>query len=164
LLNNSIAYYKSPIGLLKIISTPRGITSLRFIDDDSSEDLSQKNSPILTKCLTQLDEYFRGERKTFTVPITYSGTSFQKRVWNELTEISFGQTNSYKDIATKLGDCNASRAVGLANSNNPIAIIIPCHRVIGSNQKLTGYAGGIWRKKWLLDHEQLNDSSRKNFI
>jgi methylated-DNA-[protein]-cysteine S-methyltransferase len=100
-----------------------------------------------------LDEYFRRDRKVFTIPISYKGTPFQKKVWKELTNIPFGQCLSYKEIAKRLGDSKTARAVGLANSQNPIAIIIPCHRVVGSNKRLIGYAGGIWRKKWLLDHE-----------
>jgi O-6-methylguanine DNA methyltransferase len=159
LLNNSITFYNSPIGKLKIVSNQRGVISLRFVDDDTSEEFSTIRSPILTNCLIQLDEYFRGERKTFIVPISYNGTPFQKTVWKELTNIPFGQTRSYKDIAIKLGNSNASRIIGRANSNNPVVIIVPCHRVIGANNKLRGYTGGIWRKKWLLDHEKQHHES-----
>ncbi|MFX0173159.1 MAG: methylated-DNA--[protein]-cysteine S-methyltransferase [Candidatus Hodarchaeota archaeon] len=160
MFNSPITCYNSPIGKLKIVSNQRAIVSLRFVDDDTLEEFLTKWSPILAKCLNQLDEYFRGERKTFTVSISYKGTPFQKTVWKELTNIPFGQTCTYKDIAIKLGNCNASRIIGRVNSNNPIMIIVPCHRVIGVNNKLRGYTGGIWRKKWLLDHEkQYHESS-----
>ncbi|MBC9786055.1 methylated-DNA--[protein]-cysteine S-methyltransferase [Heliobacterium chlorum] len=108
----------------------------------------------LTACLQQLDEYFRGTRKDFNVKLNPQGTQFQKQVWRKLPDIPYGKTASYKDIAEAVGNPKAVRAVGGANSQNPISIIVPCHRIIGSNGKLTGYAGGLWRKEWLLAHEQ----------
>ena len=109
---------------------------------------------LLKKCCKQLDEYFSGKRKTFDVPLDAKGTKFQKQVWRELQKIPFGKTLSYGDIAKKIKNPKASRAVGGANNKNPIAIVVPCHRVIGANGKLVGYAGGLHRKAWLLKHER----------
>jgi methylated-DNA-[protein]-cysteine S-methyltransferase len=100
-----------------------------------------------------MDEYFNGNRKTFDLPLDLQGTDFQKKVWLELQKIPFGKTISYKELSLRLGDIKAIRAVAAANGANPVSIIVPCHRVIGSNGSLTGYAGGLWRKQWLLDHE-----------
>lgn len=145
-------YYDSPIGAIEITATESGILSLDFVDEMKKfNDIPQ----ILKDCLTELDEYFKGERKEFTINCELSGTDFQKKVWKALEEIPFGKTMSYKEIAEKIGNPKAVRAVGSANHNNKIAIIIPCHRVIGSSGKLTGYAGGLWRKEWLLNHEKL---------
>ena len=102
---------------------------------------------------SQLDEYFAGKRKVFDIPLNLCGTKYQKKVWNVLTTIPYGETRSYKDIAAITGNKKASRAVGGANNKNQIAIRVPCHRVIGANGKLTGYAGGLDKKKWLLEHE-----------
>lgn len=145
-----VAYYKSPLGPIEIIAGDAGITSVSFIENIS------ENIPIphsLVESLSQLDEYFSGKRKILSLPLAPQGTAFQKQVWQELQGIPFGEKRSYLDIALLLGDKNATRAVGAANGKNPIAIIIPCHRVIGENGKLTGYAGGLWRKEWLLDFE-----------
>lgn len=151
-------YYNSPIGLIKITGNENGIRSVDFVDEQTfPEGLhSQKDSqshPILDECVLQLDEYFKSERKEFTVKLNLEGTEFQKKVWNELMKIPFGRTISYMELAKSVGDIKAIRAVGAANGKNKIAIIIPCHRVIGSDGKLTGYAGGLWRKEWLLKHE-----------
>lgn len=159
------AYYNSPIGLIKITGSENGIRSVDFVDEQASPEgvpggllteHSQKDSqshPILDACVLQLDEYFKNKRKEFTVKLNPEGTEFQKIVWNELLKIPFGRTVSYMELAKSIGDVKAIRAVGAANGKNKIAIIIPCHRVIGSNGKLTGYAGGLWRKEWLLKHE-----------
>jgi methylated-DNA-[protein]-cysteine S-methyltransferase len=147
-------YYHSPIGLMKIIGTDI------FISEVSFHDVTQKNAPLkrdipplLINCIEQFIQYFHGERKLFELPVSQEGTAFQKDVWNELMTIPFGKTISYLDLAKRLGDAKATRAVANANGKNEIAIIVPCHRVIGSNRELVGYAGGLWRKKWLLDHE-----------
>jgi methylated-DNA-[protein]-cysteine S-methyltransferase len=108
----------------------------------------------LAECFSQLDEYFKGERREFTFPYILEGTIFQKNVWNALTGILYVNTGSYKDIAVSIGNEKAIRAVGSANGRNKLSIVIPCHRIIGSNGKLTGYAGGLWRKEWLLQHER----------
>ena len=143
-------FYLSPIGLLEIRGSEKGIASVSF---DAKVDNVIESPPCLRECVSQLHEYFNGERKSFDLKFDLEGTDFQKKVWNELTKISFGKTKSYNDIAIKLGDKEAVRAVGNANGKNPLAIIIPCHRVIGSDGKLVGYAGGLWRKKWLLNFE-----------
>jgi methylated-DNA-[protein]-cysteine S-methyltransferase len=110
--------------------------------------------PALEECLAQIDQYFQGTRQEFSLQLAPEGTDFQQQVWRELSKIPYGQTASYLDIARAIGNEQAVRAVGAANGQNPISIIIPCHRVIGSDGKLTGYGGGLWRKEWLLTHER----------
>jgi methylated-DNA-[protein]-cysteine S-methyltransferase len=146
-----IAYYQSPIGTLEITGTEAGVVGIRFLNDMPAA--VPKIHPALATCVQQLDEYFEGNRREFTVPLQLSGTGFQQRVWAELLKIPFGVTRSYLEVAEALGDRNAVRAVGLANGQNPIPIVVPCHRVIGSDGSLTGYGGGLWRKQWLLEHE-----------
>ena len=116
-------------------------------------EISTKIPEELKEAVLQLQDYFDGKRTTFTFPLNPSGTDFQKKVWDELLHIPFGKTCSYLDLSKKLGDVKAIRAVASANGKNPLWIVIPCHRVIGSDGSLTGYAGGLWRKKWLLEHE-----------
>lgn len=142
-------YYSSPIGTLAISSKAGAITSVLFTETagESSE------SSILLSAVEQLDEYFTNKRNTFELTLAPNGTDFQKRVWDELVTIPFGKATTYLDMAKRLGDEKVIRAAASANGKNPIAIIIPCHRVIGTNGKLTGYAGGLWRKEWLLKHE-----------
>jgi methylated-DNA-[protein]-cysteine S-methyltransferase len=152
------AYYHSPIGWLQINGSEKGISSVNFIEDDTAAS-DAAGSSCLSDCTKQLDEYFNRKRKSFNLKLDLTGTDFQKKVWNELLKIPFGQTCSYLDMAKKLGDKMALRAVGNANGKNPIAIIIPCHRVIGSNGKLIGYGGGLWRKKWLLNLESKNNQT-----
>ncbi|MHA1967338.1 MAG: methylated-DNA--[protein]-cysteine S-methyltransferase [Candidatus Hodarchaeales archaeon] len=156
-MKNTSEFYNSPIGLIKITCNAEGVTSIVFDENEENENISLKTNDKflnMNECIKQIDEYFKGKRDIFTVKLAPEGTDFQKAVWNELKTISFGKTCSYLDIAKKIGKNTGSRAVGNANGKNPISIIIPCHRVIGSDKKLTGYAGGIWRKKWLLEHEQ----------
>ncbi|BEP28553.1 methylated-DNA--[protein]-cysteine S-methyltransferase [Helicovermis profundi] len=155
-MNNCyIAYYNSPIGIVKIVTNKEAITSVGFVDVGNPSDLSENEMPeILLKAVTQLDEYFNGERKLFDLNYELKGTSFQLKVWNALMNIEFGKTCSYKDIAIEIGNSKAMRAVGGANNKNPIGIMIPCHRVIGANKKLIGYAGGLDKKQWLLNHEK----------
>jgi methylated-DNA-[protein]-cysteine S-methyltransferase len=146
------AFIKSPLGLIEIVSAGDAISKVNFVNDrewEGGEELPQ----VLSNCINQLQEYFEGKRKVFDVKLDPMGTEFQKRVWHELLNIPYGKVASYGDIAIKLGDKKTVRAVGTANGSNPIAIIIPCHRVIGQNGDLIGYAGGLERKKWLLDHE-----------
>lgn len=109
--------------------------------------------PLMQTCLSQLDEYFSGERKAFDLPLQQIGTTFQQKVWDLLLQVPYGQTISYNHLSKQYGDLKAIRAVASANGKNNLAIIVPCHRVIGSDNSLTGYAGGLWRKKWLLEHE-----------
>lgn len=142
---------KSPLGFTKIVGDADGISQVTVL---SSEEKETDIIPIeLEDCVTQLQEYFEGSRKTFNLKLNAEGTDFQKRVWEALEQIPHGKTTSYLDLSKKLGDVKAIRAVANANGKNPLWIIVPCHRVIGSNGSLTGYAGGLHRKKWLIEHE-----------
>ena len=142
---------KAPIGDICILEENNKIIGLTL--DNEKYCYTEKNTEILNETEKQLNEYFWGERKKFNVPINPKGTEFQKQVWNELLKIPYGQTVTYKRIAQKIEKPNAARAVGMANHNNPIAIIVPCHRVVGSNSKLVGYAFGLEKKQFLLDLE-----------
>ena len=154
-LESKITYYKTPIGTAKIIGDENGIQSVAVLDDDaiSNERLNLKTPECLEDCVLQLEEYFTGERTHFNLKLNPKGTAFQKKVWEELLNIPFNKTSTYLEQSKALDNVKAIRAVAAANGKNPIWIIIPCHRVIGSDGSLTGYAGGIWRKKWLLEHE-----------
>lgn len=149
--SNQITYYKIPIGIAKIEGNENGIQSITVLDDKI--EISKLIPKNLQKCVQQLDEYFKGTRTVFNLKLNPQGTGFQKRVWKELLNIPFGKTRSYLEQSKKLGDAKAVRAIASANGKNPIWIVIPCHRIIGSDGSLTGYAGGLWRKKWLLTHE-----------
>lgn len=139
---------------MKISGTEIFISEVSFYDKSQKPAGRKKNMPpIIIQCVEQFIEFFQGERRFFELPINQPGTKFQQSVWNELTAIPFGKTISYQELARKTGDTKAVRAVANANGKNNIAIIVPCHRVIGSNGELVGYAGGLWRKKWLLEHE-----------
>ena len=147
-------FYHSPIGLLKISGTEKYISEVSFYDKAQKPTGRKKNMPpLMIQCVEQFIQFFQGERRIFELPVYQPGTKFQQSVWNELTTIPFGKTISYLELARKTGDTKAVRAVANANGKNNLAIIIPCHRVIGSNRELIGYAGGLWRKKWLLEHE-----------
>ncbi|MFD1032613.1 methylated-DNA--[protein]-cysteine S-methyltransferase [Metaplanococcus flavidus] len=146
---------QSPIGVVEITGTEEGILSIFFKERDEIVHHPQQDTPqVLKDCLQELAEYFRGERMEFTVPYISTGTEFQGKVWSALTTIGYAETASYRDIAVKVGSDKAVRAVGNANSKNKLSIIVPCHRIIGSTGKLTGYAGTLSRKEWLLKHEQ----------
>jgi methylated-DNA-[protein]-cysteine S-methyltransferase len=144
------AYYNSPIGLIEISGTNEGITSLFFVEERRSNVTS---NVVCAEGVRQLSEYFEGSRQEFDLPLQLSGTEFQRQVWTELTVVPFGQTVSYGDLARSIGKPSAVRAVGAANGQNPVSIVVPCHRVIGSDGGLTGYGGGLERKQWLLKHE-----------
>lgn len=147
--------YQSPVGILEIVGTKDAIHSILFVERDKVENTVKEDTPeVLKDCLEQLEAYFKGERKDFSISYIVEGTDFQKTVWNALTSIPYAETGSYKDIAVSIGNEKAIRAVGSANGKNKLTIVIPCHRIIGSNGKLTGYAGGLWRKEWLLEHER----------
>lgn len=147
-------YYESPIGLLKIGGTDQYISEVSFIDNNEQIAHGEPGlSDMIHYCTEQLIEYFTGRRKVFNLPIHQEGTDFQQKVWSQLLAVPFGKTASYLDMAKKSGDVKAVRAVAAANGKNQIAIIIPCHRIIGSDKSLVGYSGGMWRKKWLLQHE-----------
>ncbi|MFK5982044.1 MAG: methylated-DNA--[protein]-cysteine S-methyltransferase [Flavobacteriaceae bacterium] len=144
-------YFKSPVGTLEIKGNQEGLSSLHFMD---SEEKPTKEIPKhLQKTVSQLQEYFEGSRTEFNLKLNPQGTEFQKKVWKQLQEIPFSKTVSYQTIANRLGDPKVIRAAASANGKNPIVIIIPCHRVIGKDGSLTGFGGGLHRKKWLLDHE-----------
>ncbi len=152
--NLSSTYYQSPVGFLKISGTPDFISEVTFRDQPPApEEISSDPAPMLVECVEQLIQYFNGQRRVFELPLNQHGTNFQQQTWNLLTAIPFGKTISYMQLAISTGDPKATRAVANANGRNNIAIIVPCHRVIGSNRELTGYAGGLWRKRWLLEHE-----------
>lgn len=140
--------------MLKIGANEHVITEVTFVDKPEQVIHGEPGiSDVIHQCTEELIEYFNGKRKVFTVPIHQQGTAFQQKVWGELIHIPFGKTISYLDLAKSVGDPKATRAVAAANGKNNIAIIVPCHRVIGSDKSLTGYGGGIQRKKWLLQHE-----------
>lgn len=150
-------YYQSPLGLLRIGGTDTYISEISFIDNleetTGNGALKGPVTPIVIQCIEQLIQYFQGQRRVFDFPVYQEGTEFQQRVWNELASIPFGKTISYLELSRRLGDTKAIRAAAAANGRNNIVIVIPCHRVIGSKRDLVGYGGGLWRKKWLLDHE-----------
>ena len=170
-LNNSIVFYifipirlnvsgffmekallHTPLGNILVEGDENGLTSLTIVTEENT--ITENKIPkVLETAITQLDEYFNRNRTHFTLKLQPKGTEFQKKVWQKLLEIPFGTTISYQQLSNQLGDSKAIRAVANANSKNPLWIIIPCHRVIGSDGSLTGYAGGLWRKKWLLEHE-----------
>jgi methylated-DNA-[protein]-cysteine S-methyltransferase len=145
-----LAYYSSPIGELLIESDVDRITRVHFVKEAKHEEIP---TPATDYCIKELDEYFFKGRKFFTVELDLRGTAFQRTVWSELLTIPYGTTVSYEAIAIRIGDIRSIRAVGVANGQNPIAIIVPCHRVIGKSGNLVGYGGGIENKEWLLYHE-----------
>lgn len=144
------SYYLSPLGTIEIKANDTHIISVLFV-----EKISLENPSELTKrCIAQLEEFFNKQRTSFDLPFYFEGTEFQQKIWNALIKIPFGRTISYKDLALKTGKAGSVRAVGAANGQNQLLVVIPCHRVIGSDGNLVGYAGELWRKKWLLDFEQ----------
>ena len=154
------AFIKTPLGTAKITGDENGIASISILEEgnprtplEQAEQITKKIPANLKEAVLQLNDYFKGKRTDFNFKLNPQGTEFQQRVWKSLLEIPFGKTVSYMDITKKLGDVKAIRAVASANGKNPLWIVIPCHRVIGTNGSLTGYAGGLWRKKWLLEHE-----------
>jgi methylated-DNA-[protein]-cysteine S-methyltransferase len=144
------AYYRSELGMIRIQGDISGISDVDFTNDENEPG---PVPPELVECHTQIDEYFHGKRKKFDLKLNPAGTEFQIRVWKQLENIPYGKTASYRDVAMAIGNKNAARAVGMANARNPISIIVPCHRVIGKDGSLTGYGGGLDRKKWLLEFE-----------
>lgn len=149
-------YYQSPLGIIKISGTPQYISEVHFIDSiqhPPAEPHKKQLPPLAIHAIEELIQYFQGERKDFTVPLQQQGTPFQQGVWQELLKIPFGKTISYLELSKRLGDTKSIRAAAAANGKNHIAVLVPCHRVIGSKNDLVGYAAGIWRKRWLLEHE-----------
>lgn len=145
-------YLNSPLGYLELTATEEHLRQIRFLDCEPEQPVAEENE-ILKQAKTELSEYFKGERTDFSIPFKTEGTNFQQSVWKELLNIPYGQTITYGELAQKLGDPNKVRAIGKANGSNPIPLIIPCHRVIGADNKLVGYAGGIDRKQLLLKLE-----------
>lgn len=145
-------FIETPLGVASITGDENGITKIS-ITEDSTKNPSTQIPDVLKEAVNQLQDYFKGDRTDFSIKLDPSGTDFQKKVWLELSKIPYGKTVTYLDMAKRLGDPKCIRAAASANGKNPLWIMVPCHRVIGSDGSLTGYAGGIWRKKWLLDHE-----------
>ena len=149
----------TPIGYLNITTTDTHLVSCLF--SDVAYPTTAEQPAIMQQTIAQLTEYFAGKRKEFDLPLQPEGTEFQKKVWGQLNTIAFGKTASYMDVAKAVSGEKAIRAVGAANGRNPICLIVPCHRVIGSDGSLTGYAGGLWRKEWLLNHEGIKQPARQ---
>ena len=155
-------FIESPLGTTKIVGDENGISQISILEDGS---ISTVIPNELKVAVTQLNDYFAGTRTHFDFKINPKGTEFQQKVWQELLHIPFGKTMSYLELSKKLGDVKAIRAVASANGKNPLWIVVPCHRVIGTDGSLTGYAGGLWRKKWLLEHENpTTQQDRKSVV
>jgi methylated-DNA-[protein]-cysteine S-methyltransferase len=159
-MSEETVFYHSPVGFLEIRTSNGFLVLVSFINSWKGNKLDEKKilpgkpqRTITKKTIAQLEEYFAGKRKHFDLPLQQPGTEFQLQVWEELGRIPYGQTISYLTLSKRIGNVKAIRAVGTANGNNNICIIVPCHRVIGSNGSLVGYGGDLWRKKWLLEHE-----------
>lgn len=148
------AYYHSPLGPIRISGTETYISEVSFRSADEPATTAAYLPPLVINCMEQLIQYFAGQRRVFELPLAQEGTPFQQQVWNLLMGIPFGKTISYLQLAIQAGDPKSTRAVANANGRNDIAIIVPCHRVIGANGELTGYAAGLPRKRWLLEHER----------
>ena len=146
-----IAFINTPLGTAKIKGDENGVSVISILQEG---EITKKIPLELQEAVKQLGEYFNGTRNEFTFQTNPKGTDFQKKVWQELLQIPYGKTTSYLELSKKLGDVKAIRAVASANGKNPLWIVVPCHRVIGSDGSLTGYAGGLWRKQWLLEHEK----------
>jgi methylated-DNA-[protein]-cysteine S-methyltransferase len=157
---NTFCHLESPIGRLLLTSDGAALTGLYMEPSRSVQSIDgwtqDESIAPLAESVRQLNQYFEGIRREFDLPLRMAGTAFQQRVWRELTEIPYGTTWSYGELAKRIGKPSASRAVGLANGRNPISILVPCHRVIGADGSLTGYGGGLERKRWLLAHEGLH--------
>lgn len=149
-----VYYYEYPVGTLGIAQDEKGVTNIFFRQRDALSDAVTEETDLIKRAAAQLDEYFAGTRKAFDIPLSFYGTEFQKKVWHALCTIPYGETRSYKQIAEQAGCPGGARAVGMANNQNPIMIVVPCHRVIGANGKLVGYASGVDVKKFLLDLEK----------
>ncbi len=144
-------HFQSPLGWLKITTQPKALSAIEFVKAPAAIELAQDE--LQTSVENQLSQYFEGDRTAFSLPLSLAGTSFQKKIWELLLKIPWGKTVSYMDLAKQYGDVKAIRAVGMANNKNPLPIVVPCHRVIGSDGSLVGYASGLNTKEWLLRHE-----------
>ncbi len=146
------AIYESPLGSLRIFAGEQGISHIQFSGQKELPATVVSNA-IVEQCVVELHEYFEGKRTQFNVTLTPVGTPFEEKVWETLIQVPYGETCSYLEIANRMNNPKAIRAIGRANGANPIAIVIPCHRVVGADGSLVGYSGELWRKRWLLDHE-----------
>ncbi|WP_315814451.1 methylated-DNA--[protein]-cysteine S-methyltransferase [Paraflavitalea speifideaquila] len=149
-------YYQSPVGLLRLSGTDQYLSEVHFMNEEEAAARPTPTTPLppmAIQATEQLIQYFHGNRRVFELPLYQKGTGFQEKVWNELINIPFGKTISYQELSRRLGDPKSIRAAGMANGKNHIAIIVPCHRVIGAKGDLVGFGGGLARKKWLLTHE-----------
>lgn len=153
------ACIKTPLGIATIIGDENGVSVISVADEG---EVLKEIPAVLQEAVSQLNAYFYGERTSFDFKLNPKGTDFQKKVWNALLEIPYGKTKTYLEQSKLLGDVKAIRAVASANGKNPLWVVVPCHRVIGSDGSLTGYAGGLWRKKWLLEHE--NPSAQQSLF
>ena len=151
---NNIFFYETDLGTIGIRENNKGITNIYFSKINTNDNVEETD--LIKECYRQLEEYFTGNRMQFNIPLDFEGTEFQKKVWCQLLKIPYGETRSYKEVAIAIGNEKACRAIGMANNKNPIPIIIPCHRVIGSNGKLVGYAGGLNVKEKLLNIEKID--------
>jgi methylated-DNA-[protein]-cysteine S-methyltransferase len=150
------AFLESPIGRVKVRSDESALLAVDFVGSDGAgRAAGEPGRPaVLAEALAQLEAYFKGERTAFSLPLRLEGTPFQRRVWDLLLRVPYGRTTTYGELAAAVGNPRAGRAVGGANHRNPVSIVVPCHRVVGSDGRLTGYGGGLWRKEWLLSHER----------
>ena len=146
-----VAYFKTPIGFVRITEEDGFIASVYMLDGDF--EVLPPETPLLKKAIQQLDEYFKGERMVFDLPLNQKGSDFQQQVWDQLSKIEYGKTISYLEQSKLMNNPLGIRAIASANGKNHLIIVVPCHRVIGSDGSLTGFGAGIWRKKWLLEHE-----------
>lgn len=153
-MNQQIIYIDTPVGRMAIHGTEEFVSAILFMDEPETVPATPDAAPVLYTCALQLHEYFEKERTAFDVPVAQTGTDFQQTVWHNLTTIPYAETITYLALAKRVGNPKSIRAVGTTNGRNQLNIIVPCHRVIGSNGALTGYGGGLWRKQWLLDHER----------
>lgn len=160
-ITTHIANFKSPIGFIELVDEDGFLTAASFMDEQRTE--ATASTPLLEKAIQQLNAYFAGKLQQFDLPLRPAGTAFQQTVWNQLIQIPFAETITYLHMAKRLGNVKAIRAAASANGKNPLAIIIPCHRVVGADGKLTGYAGGLHRKQWLLEHEAKFGGSKTLF-
>lgn len=151
-------HLRTPIGWLEVRGDSDAILAVNFVERSGSRRRPRAEAnalpAVVVACLGQLEEYFQGGRTAFDLPLRLEGTPFQRRVWEALLRVPYGRTTTYRDLAAAVGNARATRAVGGANHRNPVSIIVPCHRVVGSDGGLTGYGGGLWRKEWLLGHER----------
>lgn len=145
-------HYHSPLGWIKLCAENEALHSLIFIDEHAKTEDDEPDI-FMQACIGQLTAYFDGSLQSFEIPMRYSGTAFQIQIWDELKNVAYGETASYEELSHRIKNPKAIRAVANANAQNKFHLLVPCHRIIGKNGSLTGYAGGLWRKQWLLDHE-----------